>query len=344
MGSIDRHTLHELRDAMVAQARQWLTSDDACQAWCVFNRDAFGTLLATPLGELVDLPASSAALAAVQAEGLASETIVPALQFALRESMARMSQRGESLGELVGEQGREAVVALAARPDVVDETLLRALAEDDAMVAAMKDVLYEALVQFSDRVNPFVADWGLPRLLDQLPLFGKGTLRKAFASTRAEFDKRLEPEIKKFLKGFARKGTMQLVALLLDKRGEPELQAMRQHLAELMLDQRLSEMTWSPDEERGAQLSDTIVAALVGALRHPVTRQLLEQAWEELLDRWSPQPLGEVLDELGIARPEVVPFAAASWPAVRAALTSAGALDGLARAIDGAHEAWLAGR
>ncbi len=344
MPSIDRHTLGELRDAMVAQARQWLTGDEAAARWSAFNREAFAAMLAAPLGELVDLKAASVALAAVQADAMASETIRPALRFALVESMSRMSQRGETLGELLGSEGRAAVLTLAGRPDVVDETLLRALAEDDAMVAAMKDVLYEALVQFADRVNPFVADWGLPRLLDQLPLFGKGTLRKAFDNARSDFDKRLEPEIKRFLKGFARQGTKQLVALLLDKGGEPELEAMRQHLAEIVLDQPLSELTWSVQEERGAQLSDTIVAALLGVLRHPTTGRQLERAWEELLGRWSTCPLGEVLGQLDIAPPDVGPFAVASWPAARAALTSEAALDGLAQAIDKAHEAWLAGR
>jgi len=327
---------------MVDQARQWLGSDEGRRAWCAFNEDAFGALLGTPVGQLVDLPAAAAALAAVQAEGMASGTIRPALRFALTESLGRASQQGETLGEIVGDEGRDTIVALAARPDVLDETLLRALAEDEAMVAAMKDVLYEALVQFSDRVNPFVADWGLPRLLDQLPLFGKGTLRKAFDSTRAEFDRRLEPEMKKFLKGFARKGTQQLVALLLDQRGEPELVAMRQHLAELMLDQRLSKLCWSPAEPRGAELRDTILAALVGALRHPTTSEQLEKAWRELLARFADRPLGDVLAELGIEPPAVEVFAAASWPAVQVALTSPAALDGLARAIDKAHDRWLA--
>ncbi len=344
MASIDRQTLRELRDAMVAQARQWLSDDRAEQAWGAFSRDAFAAMLATPLGELVDGDALAAAIAAAQAEVFAEGTLRPALRFAVQDTMERLSVLDEPLSDLLGERGREAVVTLAAHPEVIDQSLMRALAQDEAMVAAMKDVLYEALMQFSERVNPFVADWGLPRLLDQLPLFGKGTLRRAFQSTRADFDKRLEPEIKKFLKGFASKSTQQLVALLLDKRGEPELMAMRQHLVELMLDRRLSELCWSPDEPRGQQLSDAIIEALIGALSHSSTHRELEQAIRQLIARWADQPLGEVLDELGIAPPDVTPFAVTSWLAVRAVLTSDAALDGLARAIDGAHDAWLTSR
>jgi hypothetical protein len=342
MASIDRDTLHQLRNAMMAQVGQWLSDDGACQAWCSFNRDAFAALLDRPLGELVDVDALGVALGAARAEALAEGTLRPALRFAVQDTMERLSLMNERLGEVVGPTGREAIVALAAHPEVIDESLMRALAQDDAMVAAMKDVLYEALMQFSERVNPFVADWGLPRLLDQLPLFGKGALRKAFDSTRADFDKRLEPEIKKFLKGFASQSTKQLVTLLLDKRGEPELMAMRQHLTELLVDQRLSELCWSPDESRGQQLREAIIEALMGALVHKSTHREIERAARQLTARWADRPLRAVLDELGIAPPDVTPFAAISWPAVRAALTSEAALDGLGRAIDGAHDAWLA--
>src|SRR5262249_37749361 len=134
--------------------------------------------------------------------------------------------------------------------------LLREALENEAAEEVMRDVLYDALKEFSEKVNPFFADWGLPSLLKKLSPFGLGAMSKGFDSVRVEFDRRLEPEIRKFLLGFSRRALKNVADFTIDKADEPEFVAIRKRLVHFLLERRVAELCPEPDDGRAAMARD----------------------------------------------------------------------------------------
>ena len=339
---MDRDTLRQVRDAVLEQHRRRYGGSEPPTWWRERVQASASALLAAKVADLVDVDPLIVALetsldsADVQSGAQALARLV------LRELAARLGTRAESLADVAGKDTLAALDELLARPDVVDEALLADLARDEALERVMQDVLFDALKEFSERVNPFVADWGLPALLDQLPLFGKGTLRKAFDAMRGDFDKRLEPEIRKFLKTFARKSLERMVELTLKNRGEPGHVAMRQHLARTLLERPLRDLCWPVDDPRLALAERVTEAAISAAASHALVRGLVTEAVRELHARWRERSVAEVLAELDIPPPPLDPWVDASWPLARTLLTSEPLLAELASLLDEAHEAFVA--
>src|SRR5262249_39299037 len=148
--------------------------------------------------------------------------------------------------------------------------------------------LYDGLKEFSEKVNPFTAEWGIPSLLKRLSVLGAG-LGKGLDSVRAEFDRRLEPEIRKFLAGFSRRGLRGMVALTMAKNDLPKSVALRKRLAAWLLEQQLGELARGADEETialGQEIGLDIAAAELGreALRAR-RRALIEEALASVKDQ-----------------------------------------------------------
>lgn len=344
MIDVDRDTLRGVRDAVLEQHRQRLEQAEP-PVWLTQRAEqVVQLLLDTGVADLVDPKRLKDGLLTGLDVARVRESAIPAMRFVMREASGRLVSREASLAEVLGPEALGALNELLARPDVVDEALLADLARDDALEQLMQDVLFDALKEFSERVNPFVAEWGLPALLDQLPLFGKGTLRKAFEGMRGDFDRRLEPEIRKFLKTFARKSVERMIELTLRNSAEPAHVAMRQQLARTVLERPLGELCWPPDDARLSLAIRIAEGAMVSGASHALTRALLDETIDELWQRWQQSTVREVLEELAAEPPPVAPFVEAAWPLIRTVLLSAPVLAELGALLDEAHEAWLAGQ
>ena len=112
------------------------------------------------------------------------------------------------------------------------EDLVHRVFEDEAAEEVLRDVIYDALVEFNDSVNPFFADWGLPSLLKKVMPIGSGTVIKSIGAIRGEFDKRLEPEMRKFLLVFVRKSKKKIAGLIVSKGSDPKFIALRQSVVD----------------------------------------------------------------------------------------------------------------
>jgi len=97
------------------------------------------------------------------------------------------------------------------------ERLLREMLENDATEAVMRDVLHEALVVLQ-KVNPFFADWGLPSLLRKLSPLASARWARRSTRWRAEFDRRLEPEMRSSCKAFSRRALRQFADFTIQRR------------------------------------------------------------------------------------------------------------------------------
>jgi hypothetical protein len=171
-------------------------------------------------------------------------------------------------------------------------------------------------------VNPFTADWGVPAVLRRAGPLGMG-LGKGLDSVRVEFDKRLEPEIRRFLHGFSRRGLRRMAEFTIQKGDEPRFIAVRKRIAAWVLEQSIADLARRADPEAlalahaiGLDMSARGVSSPHAAARR---RAVIEAA----IEAWRDRTVSEVLAELGVTfTPDLDTLAAATWPAVRAALST----------------------
>jgi hypothetical protein len=217
---------------------------------------------------------------------------------------------------------RAKLASLVARPAALPDRLLRELAEQDAVEQVMRDVLYDGLKEFSEKVNPFTAEWGVPSLLKRMSLFG-GAMTKGLDAVKAELDRRTEPEIRRFLGGFTRQGLRRMVEITVARADTPASAALRRHMVAWVLDQEIAALAKGADVEAIALAQDIamdVAAADLGREeRRAQRRRLVEEAVLAAEDR----TVEEALGALGVTlRPDAEAIAAATWPLARAVLGS----------------------
>ena len=337
-----RETLKQLREAQLEHLSNWLQGDRAREAW---RKRAIEHLEASRnqrLGELVDASALHASIDMVLDADATRHLFRPAARALLQQASERADKREDRPVDLLSEETRGLIEAIAARSEVMNEPLLRTVIEDPAVESVMGDLLFNALDEFNRTVNPFFADWGLPALLNHVPLFGKGAIKKALDNMRRDFDKRLEPEIKKFVKSFARRALDRSITQMLERGGDPELVALRKRIAATLMEQPIAELSWPSDSAHGKLALDTATSALADLLLHDSTRAELHAMLDELLSRHAEDTVGTWLDLLGVAQLDLTPLLDAAWPALRSALSSGPTMQQLGELIDESHEAWLA--
>jgi hypothetical protein len=151
-----------------------------------------------------------------------------------------------------------------------------------------------------------------------------GAVTKGLDGVRAELDRRMEPEIRRFLAGFSRRGLRRMVEVTISRKDDPTSLAVRRHLVGWVLDQEIAALAREADPEALAiatEIGMDVTAAELdrkeGTLRR---RALIEEALAGVKDR----TVGEVLAALGVTlRVDAGAIAAAAWPTVRAAFGSA---------------------
>jgi hypothetical protein len=288
-------------------------------------------LMRTPLGEVIEAEALGKAIDAALSRPLFDDLVRPALEQIATEAHANAMKAPAPIGEVVPPAVRARIDALLARPDVVPPKLIREIAVQDAAHEVMRDVLYDALKQFSERVNPFVADWGLPALLKKLGPFAGG-LGKGLDGTRAEFERRLDPEIRKFLQGFSRQALRDMAESVITRGDTPPFVAFRQRIGGFLLEQRLSDVLLDGAGTREVTgIGLDVAAHVLGDEAMAKKRRALVDAWIAANAR---TPLGDIVAKWGLPRTPpaslVEALADATFPAFTAAIATPAAKQWLA--------------
>lgn len=340
---MDREQLQSLRDFQIARLRAWLEGDAAQALWVEQASLAVSRAMDHRIDVLIERRSLERAVEATLSAAVLDGVAQPLARCVADEAWRAGAKLDVPLGELLGAECRAALHELAAEPAILDAELVRVVTRDPAMEAVMRDVLFEALVAFNERTNPFVAPWGVPALLDALPRLGRSAIRGTFDKVRGEFERRLEPEMRRFLETFSRQSLDHMVDVLADKAGEPELVALRRNALDVLLAEPVRDGVWPDGDVRRVHVRRALAAAAAHVGRHPAVKTLVDVTVETLWTRWSDRPLGELLAGLGVALPEPEPFVAAVWPAVRALASDDAVFTAVAELIDETHEAWLEG-
>jgi hypothetical protein len=299
------------------------TGREAEQMWRENLEAIYDALMAAPVGQLLSPRTTADAVEAALSREAVEDGHLPAAKLIWILLLGQLRDDRRRIGEYVHDEGRAALDEIAARPDVVPERLLHEILEDEAAREVLGDLVYEALREFQEKVNPFFAEWGLPALLKRLGPFGLGGMGKAFDSMRGEFEKRLEPEMRRFLVSFTGRGVKRMGAYIHSHAGDRSHVALRQRIVKWALDQTVTSSVASIGEpllNRVHEIAADIGAHAIGLDSVRSRRRLIV---EQLVTLHANQPLGEALAQYGItARPDFDLAATLTWPFVRAALSS----------------------
>jgi len=341
MTSLDPAALAALKARHIAFFEARVVSPKAEAEWRTNISAIYKELLATRLRDLVRASALCDAANALLTSDAVERAVRPVAKKALTELFAEVRAEKGKVSDRLSPAARKRIDALVSRPGLIPGRFLREIVKEDAVDDVMRDVLYDALKEFTEQVNPFFADWGLPALIKKISPFGIG---KGLTSLRAEFDRRLEPEMRKFIQGFSKKSIKRMAEFTIEHGDEPKFVEVRRRLLAWLLAQEIADLARSTDMEAvllGQEIALDMAAFELDRSEHRARRRaLLEQAIAARQDR----TLGEVLAELGVTfTPDLDAIAAATWPAVRAALSSPPVRAWFAEMIGEFYDAEMAG-
>jgi hypothetical protein len=321
--SLSPSVISALRTRHLAYLAARLTDDRAERDFRLSFVNAYDHLLTLPVRALVEPGRLVDGLAAVLTEPAVRALVMPIARELHHRSVAALAKDDAKLGAYVPPKAREAIDALVGRADLVPESLVRRVLEQEAIEEIVRDVLYDALVEFNDTVNPFFADWGLPALIKRFVPIGSGAVLKSMSSVRSEFDKRLEPEIRKFLLAFSRRANGKMADFVVSKGGDPAFVALRKSVVAFFYEQTVGDIVlgWDAPARAGADAATEEI--LVEALKQERPRARLRAELEAMLAEHGDTPLGEVLAGFGVTtRPELEALADLAWPLFRMLLQS----------------------
>lgn len=315
-----------LRARHIAYLAERLTDDRAKADFVHSFANVYDHVLRQRLRDLVDPGAAATALTRVLTREAVRALAAPVVREIHRRAVASLKRDDAKLGDYVPEEARDAIAALLARPDLVPEDLVRRVLEDEATQEILRDVLYDALVEFNDSVNPFFAEWGLPGLLKRFMPIGSGAVLRSVGAVRAEFDARLEPEIRKFLLVFMKRSRGKIASLAVAKNADPQFIALRKSLASFFYEQTLADVTRSVDDDARDQTDTAVEAIVIEVLAKDRPRERLVAELEAFLAERGDSTLGEWLVSIGaVARPDLETIATLLWPHVKMLLASSSA-------------------
>lgn len=280
-------------------------------------------VLSLPLRQLVEPKTLVAGIAAVLTDETVRGVALPIGREINRRVVTSLRSDESKLGDYVPARARKTIGELIARPDLLPPELVRKVFDDDLTEEIMRDVLYDALIEFNQSVNPFFAEWGLPALIKRFMPIGSGTVLKSMSAVRAEFDKRLEPEIRKFLLGFSRKSKKKLADFLIASAGDPKQIALRQSIVAFFYEETLAQITQNIDDDARMNADEATEAIVLEVLRRERPRERLLAELEALVEQHGDDTVGAWLTRIGVsARPDLEKLAELVWPFVRVALES----------------------
>ncbi|MBX3209262.1 MAG: hypothetical protein KF764_29790 [Labilithrix sp.] len=321
--SLDPATIAALRSRHAAFLAERLVDDRARGDFVRSFAGGYDHVLSRPIRELLQPEALVAGGAKVLTSDAVRGLLAPIAREVNRRVVASLRADEAKLGDYVPTAAREAIDELIARPDLLPEELVRKVIGDEVVEEIMRDVLYDALVEFNESVNPFFAEWGLPALIKRFMPIGSGTVLKSMSAVRGEFDKRLEPEIRKFLLGFSRKSKTKIADFLVTSAGDPEQVALRKSIVAFFYEESLAQITQNVDDDARMSADEAAQAIVLEVLQNDRPRARLLAELEKLVAEHGDETLGTWLARIGVTvRPDLDALAELAWPFVKLALES----------------------
>ncbi len=307
----------------VAWIKARLLSDWGKSALSTNAEAAMRRILATEVRQLFDAASLSAFIDKMSGDPMLSDTIRPLLRASMLLSMARLREDPDRLGVYVSDEAKVLIEELLSQPNLLPEKFVKRLLAHGAFEQIARDVLDHALREFAEKIDPFKAEWGLPSLLKMKGPFSLGisAVAKSIEAVRQEFDKRVEPERKRFLAVFARKSLEMVAEFMIKRNDQPEFVALRKELFAWLLEQPVTELM-STASEKTTELTERAGHAIARHVSQMEATKRRRRAQIDLvLTAHASQTLAQALSVYGArVTVDAKPLVDAAWPLVRVAL------------------------
>lgn len=321
--SLTPTTIDSLRKRHVAFLTERLTSDHGRRDLAQWLSEGYEDFLSRRLRDLVEPKVVVDTAFAVLTHDAVRGHMAPIVREIARRVVIALRSEQSKLGDYVPTEARKAIDELLARKDLVPEELIRKIVDSEVVGEVMHDVMYDALVEFNDSVNPFFADWGLPALIKRFMPIGSGAVLKSMTAVRTEFDKRLEPEMRKFLLGFSRKSQKKLGDLIVTSAGDRKQIVLRQNIVAFFYEESLAQITQNVDDDARLSVEEAATAIALEVLRRDRPRERIVAELEKFMTEHGDETVGAWLARIGATeRPDLDKIAELLWPFVRLALQS----------------------
>ena len=312
-----------LRSRQIAFLAERLVDDRAKGDWLRSFEAGYDHLLTLPLKAVIQPQTLVAALQKTLDTQAIRGHLFPILREIHRRVANDLRTDDAKLGEYVPDAARKAIDEIVARPDLLPEEVVRRVIDDEVVEEIMRDVIYDSLRDFNESVNPFFADWGLPALIKKVMPIGSGTVLKSMSSVKGEFDKRLEPEMRKFLLVAARKSKGKIADFIITKGGDPKQVALRQNIVRFVYEETFVNLLKNADDDARMELDTAIEEISLAVLAKDRPRERLLAELEKLVAEHGDEPIGKWLERIGVVeKPALAALAELTWPFVRLALES----------------------
>lgn len=255
--------------AQTKRALAWLRSDAARKHASANVKEAIDRLLDTRVENIAEPAVLAAFFERVLEDDVAMKLVRPLIRAGILLELSRAREDKRPLGAYVSDEARALATRLLEQPDLLPEKFVRKLLTHEAFEEVMGEVVEAALREFGERANPFTAEWGLPSLLKKMGPFGLGfsAVGKSFDNLREEFDRRVEPERKRFQKAFARRALSTVADFVIKRQDKPESIALKKELLAWLLEQPVKELV-APVTDKTATLTEELASAI---FRHTTT-------------------------------------------------------------------------
>jgi hypothetical protein len=315
-------TLEVLKEKHIAFLMARLGSDAARQDWVQAFRDGYAWALTLRVRDVIDPVALSEGVTKALTAESVKALFAPVSRDIHRRVLASMKKDTARLGDYVPAQARLAIDDLLERSDLVPEQLVRNVFDQDAVEDAIRDTLYDGLKEFNETVNPFFADWGLPALLKRMPI-GGGAILKSMGAMRGEFDKRLDPEIRKFLLAFSRKAKGKLADFFIKRGDDPKMIELRKNVVSYLYAQSMKELLAGIDDAASKKGEIAAEHVVLETLRRDHPRERFREGLEAFLRDQGDASFGDWLKAAGATgEPDLDAWANLLWPHVKRGIES----------------------
>lgn len=312
---------HRSAAALGAWLRERLTGPKAAREWRDNLEAAWNHLLDTPLETL--LPAKDAEallLAHLADESRIGEAALVMLRGVVAPAVTDLRKDDQRAGRYVSDEARAQLHALVSERGVVHPDWIAAIFREPAIEGLLSDTLYRALIDFSTIVPRLIQSMTPLGRFAKLGGFGDGGIGSRLVE---ELEKRLEPEIRRFLERGTRKALDGAARFSIERLDEPTSLEFRRNMVTFMLDQPGRFHAHALTEARLGSLEPIARAIARDIARSEELRQRIRTRITEIAAQDGPKPLRDVLASLGVASlPPYDVWASASFPVIMRALSA----------------------
>ncbi len=297
-----------------------LTGELAQQEWHRVFKAAGQELLGQPLNALVSEEEMLALLEAHLDEERLVALVRPAIRFGLHHALKQAQDDDQPLERYLSDAAKDSFMQLATRPGVIQEAWITELFSQDAMEELGADTLYKALKDFST-IIPRLIESMTPSALGKLARLGGRATGGVTTKLLDEVERRLEPEIKKWLERGTRRALDSAASFATEHRDSPAAVEARRSLLRFFWSQSAAfhARSFTPEVVGDLELAVERTARHVGAL--PETKERFAKVIADTYKSDGNKKLEDWLETMGVDRaPPWEAWSKVAWSVLETAM------------------------